>query len=95
MDGTQNRKDYSVLAPATLSSKPASLVIQNHISWCWATVAIIVGTEYCLRYGISPHFENMAKASVIVEKNLPGLRVQACGCFCGEITVNALQFEVV
>ncbi|MCM1237615.1 MAG: hypothetical protein NC489_46725 [Ruminococcus flavefaciens] len=95
MDGAQNKKIYDIATPSVLSPKPASLIIQNHVNWCWATAAIIVGTEYCLRYGISPHFKNSAEGSIVVEKNLPGLRLQACGCFRDKITVNALQFEVV
>lgn len=89
MDGVQKNN------PFDFAPRPAEQIIQNHINWCWATAAIIVGTEYCLRYGISPHFENAMGVSIVIEKDLPGLRRQACGYYQGKITVNALQFEVV
>ncbi len=95
MDGTQNRKNSTVSNSSGCYSRPASLIIQNHVNWCWATTAIIVGTEYCLRYGLSPHFKNRAETSVVVEKNFPGLRIQACGYLDGKIAVNALQLEIV
>ena len=53
---TKGKASPSQVNSAFLPGRNASPRIQNHINWCWATAAIIVGTEYCLRYGIQPHW---------------------------------------
>lgn len=95
MDGAQKGRGPSQVNSAFLPGRNASPRIQNHINWCWATAAIIVGTEYCLRYGIPPHCGYRGEAPDIIQKNLQGLRLQACGYVQGQVTVNAVQFEVV
>lgn len=71
--------------------------IQNHINWCWAVAAKIVGIEYCLRNQIPcPVVEQTQKGSEdVIRKDTSGLRLNVCGSYQGEITVNAVQLSIV
>lgn len=71
--------------------------IQNHVNWCWAVAAKIVGIEYCLRNQIPcPVVEQTQKGSEdIIRKDTSGLRLTVCGSYQGEITVNAVQLSIV
>lgn len=69
--------------------------VQNHINWCWAAAAKIVGIEYCRRNRLPVlAFANMEWGSV-VRKDCQGLRLQICGLCQGEVTVDAMQLDIV
>lgn len=73
--------------------KKANGYIQNHINWCWATVAKIVGLEYCLKHNlpIRIHQDGLD----IIQTDLRGLRLDVCGRFQGYVTVDAMQLSIV
>lgn len=71
--------------------------IQNHVNWCWAVAAKIVGVEYCQRNQISsPIIDQTQKGSEdIIRKDPFGLRPYVCGSYQGQPTVDALQLSIV
>lgn len=69
--------------------------IQNHINWCWAVAAKIVGISYCWHNNLSSQFSEGAAICGVVRKDHCGLRSCVCGSCHNEITVDALQFNVV
>lgn len=73
--------------------RQANGYIQNHINWCWATVAKIVGLEYCLKYNLPIHFQQTE--ADIIRTDLCGLRLDICGRSGGYVTVDAMQLNIV
>lgn len=69
--------------------------IQNHINWCWATVTKIVGTSYQLQLNLPNQFLVNRRNVGAIRKDHSGLRPDVCGLYEGEITVDALQLEIV
>lgn len=71
--------------------------IQNHVNWCWAVAAKIVGIEYCLRNKIACPIIDQANKNPkgIIRKDISGLRLHVCGSLQGKPTVDALQFSIV
>lgn len=71
--------------------------IQNHVNWCWATAAKIVGLEYCLRSQIPCPVIGQTQRDLedIIRKDMTGLRLHVCGSYQGQITVNAVQLSIV
>lgn len=76
----------------------AAAFIQNHVNWCWATSAKIVGIEYLRqKYGehcLNQTFCNTAQEGVI-RKDHQGLRLQVCGVYQGNVVVDAMQQDIV
>lgn len=83
----------------TVSGKNHSAApnIQNHVNWCWAVAAKIVGTAYCLRNQIpSPVIEQTQRGfKDAIRKDLTGLRLHVCGSYQGHITVDTVQLSIV
>lgn len=71
--------------------------IQNHVNWCWAVAAKIVGIEYCLRNQIPcPIIDQTQRVSRdIIRKDSSGLRLHVCGSYQGKTTVDAAQLSIV
>lgn len=71
--------------------------IQNHVNWCWAVAAKIVGIEYCIRNQIScPIVEQIQRGTRnIIRKDSSGLRLDVCGSYQGKTTVDAIQLSIV
>lgn len=68
--------------------------IQNHINWCWATSAKIVGLDYCIAINRTPCCR--AKATALATRSdLTGLRPDYVGYADGQALVDAMQQEVV
>lgn len=77
-----------------IMNKGAMPYIQNHVNWCWATAAKIIGVQYCCRNHIRPHLSALLGASVI-RGDQTGLRPQVCGESGGRLTVDAVQLAIV
>lgn len=73
--------------------RQANGYIQNHINWCWATVAKIVGMEYCMKHNLPIRFQQTEDD--IVRTDLRGLRLDICGRAQGYVTVDAIQLNIV
>ena len=78
--------------------RKAAAFIQNHVNWCWATSAKIVGIEYlrrkCGEHCLSQAFSNVAQVGVI-RKDHQGLRLHVCGKYQGNVVVDAMQQDIV
>ena len=70
-------------------------IIQNHINWCWAVVAKIVGLEYCRRNNFPIHFSANTCCGMVARKDHRGLRPHTCGFAHRGMAVDALQFDIV
>lgn len=69
--------------------------VQNHINWCWATAAKIVGVEYCHRNRLPIHAGINIEHANTIRKDCQGLRPQICGLCKGMLTVDAMQLDIV
>lgn len=69
--------------------------IQNHINWCWAVAAKIVGIEYCHRNGLPIRANINIERANAIRKDYQGLRPQICGLCQGMVTVDAMQLDIV
>jgi len=69
--------------------------IQNHINWCWAVAAKIVGIKYCQQNHLPIHILTKVRRGGIIRADHRGLRSAVCGLCQGEMTVDALQFDIV
>ena len=69
--------------------------VQNHINWCWATAAKIVGVEYCHRNRLPIHAGINIEHANTIRKDCQGLRPQICGLGKGMLTVDAMQLDIV
>ena len=69
--------------------------VQNHINWCWATAAKIVGVEYCHRNRLPIHAGIKIEHANTIRKDCQGLRPQICGLCKGMLTVDAMQLDIV
>ena len=69
--------------------------VQNHINWCWATAAKIVGVEYCHRNLLPIHAGINIEHANTIRKDCQGLRPQICGLCKGMLTVDAMQLDIV
>ena len=71
--------------------------IQNHVNWCWAVAAKIVGVEYCRRNQIPCPITAQTQRDVrnIIRRDSFGLRLHVCGSYQGQPTVDALQLSIV
>ena len=69
--------------------------VQNHINWCWATAAKIVGVEYCHRNRLPIHAGINIEHANTIRKACQGLRPQICGLCKGMLTVDAMQLDIV
>lgn len=73
--------------------RKANGYIQNHINWCWAAVAKIVGLEYCLKHNLP--IRSQQTEEDVIRTDLRGLRLDICGRVRGYVTVDAMQFNIV
>lgn len=69
--------------------------IQNHINWCWAVAAKIVGIEYCHRNCLPIRASINIDRAIAIRKDYQGLRPQICGLCQGVVTVDAMQLDIV
>ncbi len=69
--------------------------VQNHINWCWAPAAKIVGVEYCHRNRLPIHAGINIEHANTIRKDCQGLRPQICGLCKGMLTVDAMQLDIV
>lgn len=69
--------------------------IQNHINWCWAAAAKIVGIEYCQRNCLPILASINVERANVIRTDYQGLRPQVCGLCQGMITVDAMQLDIV
>ena len=69
--------------------------VQNHINWCWATAAKIVGVEYSHRNRLPIHAGINIEHANTIRKDCQGLRPQICGLCKGMLTVDAMQLDIV
>lgn len=78
--------------------RKAAAFIQNHVNWCWATSAKIVGIVYLWRkfgdHCFSQALFNTAQG-VVVRKDYQGLRLHVCGEYQGNVVVDAIQQDIV
>lgn len=71
--------------------------IQNHVNWCWAVAAKIVGINY-LKLSAKYNLDSIAERVNAVTKlnsEITGLRLEFCGNENGHIAVDALQYDLV